>query len=58
MKRLRVHLHVDDLAVPDDEHFHAQAGIPVFREAPVACCAPAPRGQPEAIPVTPQSSCC
>ncbi len=40
------------------EHFHTLEGIPVFREpAPAesmaaACCTPAPRGTPVAIPVS------
>jgi hypothetical protein len=46
------------------EHFHTLEGIPVFREpAPAestaaACCAPAPRGTPVAIPVVAKSGCC
>jgi lactoylglutathione lyase len=44
------------------EHFHTLDSIPVFSEgvsAPAAaCCAPAPRGKPVAIPVKSGSSCC
>lgn len=47
------------------EQFHTLGDIPVFREvaAPAAaeaaaCCTPAPRGKPLAIPVKASSSCC
>ncbi len=49
------------------EQFHTLGDIPVFREAaapaaaaaePTACCTPAPRGKPLAIPVKASSSCC
>ena len=47
------------------EHFHTLANIPVFNEAAsaetpaAACCTPAPRGKPLAIPVKAAgSSCC
>lgn len=45
------------------EHFHTLENIPVFREAAPAepagaCCTPAPRGKPIAIPVKATGSCC
>ena len=46
------------------EHFHTLGDIPVFSEAkpaaaePAACCTPAPRGKPIAIPVKSSNSCC
>ncbi|MBW8780113.1 MAG: glyoxalase/bleomycin resistance/dioxygenase family protein [Burkholderiales bacterium] len=46
------------------EHFHTLGNIPVFSERPAepadtaACCTPAPRGRPVAIPVKSGSSCC
>jgi len=46
------------------EHFHTLGNVPVFSEAAPtesasACCAPAPRGKPVAIPVAAaKSSCC
>lgn len=47
------------------EQFHTLGDIPVFREAvppaaaeAAACCTPAPRGKPLAIPVKASSSCC
>ncbi len=46
------------------EQFHTLGDIPVFSEAPkaeaqpAACCAPAPRGKPVAIPVKASGSCC
>jgi len=46
------------------EHFHTLGNVPVFSEAAPtesasACCAPAPRGMPVAIPVAAaKSSCC
>ena len=45
------------------EHFHTLGNIPVFSqgrpaEPAAACCTPATRGPPVAIPVKPASSCC
>ena len=46
------------------EYFHTLGNIPVFNEAAAtadsssACCAPASRGKPLAIPVKSSSSCC
>ena len=45
------------------EHFHTLENIPVFREAApeaaaAACCTPAPRGRPLAVPVKAASGCC
>ncbi|WP_298828200.1 ArsI/CadI family heavy metal resistance metalloenzyme [uncultured Piscinibacter sp.] len=44
------------------EHFHTLADIPVFNEAKpadaAACCTPATRGKPVAIPVKAAGGCC